>query len=667
VEAATADPEEEIISLEGLTGLFVPVTVATGFEVALQPGATITDALQNKPGISGSTFAPGSNRPIIRGLDTYRVRVQENGIGSHDVSALSEDHAVPIDPYAVDRVEVIRGPATLRYGSQAIGGVVSVENGRIPTVIPQGGASAEIKGGASSVDEGWDGAFKTSAGAGFFAVTADGFKRETQDYETPRGREKNSFVDSEGRSAGASIIGRDGYIGVAFITNESVYGIPGDAALEGENPRIDLKQDKVLSKGELRIESGGIEAARFWFGATDYKHGEIVQEGGESVTASRFKNSEEEGRIEVQHMPLATAVGVVRGAIGVQASNRRQSGISFEGDSLLEPAKTQSLAGFIFEELQLTPKLRFQAAGRIESSEVTGIGIADKITGDTARFDRDFTPASGSLGFLYALPHGVTARLTGQHTGRAPDAGELFSKGVHEATGTFEIGNPGLEKEKAQTAELGFKKEGGAFRFDTSFYYTKFDGFIFKQITGFAGDGTGCDDEFATCGGGTELDRVDFIQRDATFYGAEIAAQYDIAALYSGVIGVDGQYDFTRAKFDDGANVPRIPPHRLGGGLYYRDGSLFLRAGILHAFEQSKIGENEIDTPGYTNVSAEISYRQKFDSPGLATEAVFGVKGDNLLDDEILNHASFKRRERDDQGVLEPGAAVRVFGTIKLN
>ncbi len=164
---------------------FVPVTVVTERDILADSGANIADALDTKPGIIGSTFAPGANRPIIRGLDTYRVRVQENGIGSQDVSALSEDHAVPIDPFLATQVEVIRGPATLRYGSQAIGGVVAVETNRIPTVVPKGGFAGQMKGDLTSVDEGRNGAFQATAGARGMVVYGDGFRRRTDDYDTP--------------------------------------------------------------------------------------------------------------------------------------------------------------------------------------------------------------------------------------------------------------------------------------------------------------------------------------------------------------------------------------------------------------------------------------------------------------------------------------------------
>jgi iron complex outermembrane receptor protein len=237
----------------------------------------------------------------------------------------------------------------------------------------------------------------------------------------------------------------------------------------------------------------------------------------------------------------------------------------------------------------------------------------------------------------------------------------FFSRGVHEATGTFEIGNPDLGIEAASTVELGFRKAAGAFRFDATAYYTKFDGFIYKQIT----DGVSCGETLDTCGGGGgDLDLVVYQQRDATFYGVEVGGQYDVAAIWKGVWGVDAQYDFVNAEFADGENVPRIPPHRLGGGLYYRDLNWSARAGVLHAFDQDRVAVDELTTPGYTLVSAELSYTSRFDGlAGLPQEMTIGLRGENLADDEVLNSASFKRRE----DVLQPGASVRLFGSIKLN
>ncbi len=649
---------------------FVAVTVATQRELVANGGATITDTLQLKPGIYGTTFAPGADRPIIRGLDSYRVRTQENGIGTHDVSAISEDHAIPVDPLTADRVEVVRGPATLRYGSQAIGGVVSVENERIPTFIPRGGFSGRILGGYSTVDDGADGAISATAASGGVAIHADAFKREADDYASPRGTVLNSFVESQGASLGASLIGTDGFFGVSYTRFASLYGIPGEEAEEGVVPRIDMVQDKVQAKGEWRVRGSGIDTVRFWFGASDYQHGEFAIHDPATETefelGSRFTNKEQEARVEIQHLPVATSMGALTGAVGIHVDNRKTRGESFEGDSLLEPAHTQSAALFWFEELALSNALRLQAATRVERTTVDGLGwsdVADPAAPIIFAGERAFVPVSGGLGLLYALPFGVEARLNGQYVERAPDAAELFSKGMHEATGTFEIGNPFLTEEKASTVEIGLKKATGAFRFDASTYYTQYRGFIYRQLTGVT-----CGTTLAECPPTAptdeEFDQVVFQQRDATFYGAELAAQYDVAPIWNGVWGLDAQYDFVRAQFADGENVPRIPPHRLGGGVYYHDASWLARVGALHAFEQDEFGLNEIATPGYTLISAELSYTTLVKAPdGTASQVTVGIKGENLADDEVLNHTSFKRREE----VLQPGASVRAFGIVKLN
>ncbi len=277
-------------------------------------------------------------------------------------------------------------------------------------------------------------------------------------------------------------------------------------------------------------------------------------------------------------------------------------------------------------------------------------------------FERTFLPFSASAGALYELPMGVVARLTAQYVERAPADAELFSKGVHEATGTFEIGNPFLEKEGARTIELGFRKAKGPFRFDASAYYTVFDGFIFKGLTGLK-----CDDTLASCGAGSELDQVLYRQRNATFYGLELLGEHDIGRIWRGVWGIDGRYDFVHASFDDAeaGNVPRIPPHRAGAGLYYRDLQWFARLGFLHAFDQSRIGDNETPTKGYTLLGADLAYTFKLDGQGtgpLVPEMTIGLKGENLLDDDVRNHVSFRKDE-----VLQPGRTIRIYGIVKLN
>ena len=492
--AAPPAPAPELQPLPGAIvddQAFVAVTVATQRELEANGGATITDTLQLKPGISGTNFAPGADRPIIRGLDSYRVRTQENGIGTHDVAAISEDHAIPVDPLAADRVEVVRGPATLRYGTRPS---AASSRWRMNASRPSSRAAASPAASSAATRRSMTAPTEPSvprpAPAASPSTQTPSSARPTT---THRRAARCSTASSRAkaprlapRSSAPTVSSASSYTRFA-----SLYGIPGEEAEEGVDPRIDMVQDKVQAKGEWRVRGSGIETIRFWFGASDYEHGEFAIHDPATETefelGSRFTNKEQEARVEIQHLPVATSIGSLTGAVGIHVDNRKTRGESFEGDSLLEPAHTQSAALFWFEELALTQALRVQAATRVERTTVDGLGWSD-VTDPAAPVvfagERAFVPVSGGLGLLYALPFGVEARLNGQYVERAPDAAELFSKGMHEATGTFEIGNPFLNEEKASTVEIGLKKATGAFRFDASTYYTQYRGFIYRQLTG---------------------------------------------------------------------------------------------------------------------------------------------------------------------------------------
>ncbi len=646
-----------------LGGSFAPVLSASGAEITATHGATITDILQTLPGVTGSTFAPGADRPIVRGLDGNRLRVQEGGLGTGDVSDLSEDHGVPVDPCTVEKVDVIHGPAALRYTTKAVGGVVDAQTSTIPTAVPPNGISGEVRGGFNSVDKGRDGCFRTTAGAQGFVVHASGFDRHADDYRIPGGIQPNSFVDSNGYSFGGSYVWREGFAGVAYTRFNSLYAIPGIESAAAKS-RIDMGQDKITAKAEWRVRDYGIEAVRAWFGFTNYAHNELDFDAalGADTIGSRFVNKEHEGRFEVDHARLMTPLGALQGTAGIQVSNRDLIGLSFEGDNLLEPNNTRKTAGFLFEELQVSKRLRLLGSVRVERDAVSGSTYADIMTPlpPLVGYDKSFDTVSGSVGLAYELPLGVTARLSALYAERAPEAQELFSKGAHDATGTFEIGNPDLTIEKSRTIEGGFRREKGDLRFDTTAYYTKYNGFIYRALTGEM-----CDVTIASCspqGAGGDLKQVIFGQKDATFYGVELTGEYDVAPLWRGVWGIASRYDFVRARFDDGENVPRIPPHRLGGGVYYRDGDWRARVDLLHAFRHDEIGFDETPTSGYTLLNAEASYTLKLASDGrIVPELIIGLKGENLLDDDVRNSASFKKDE-----VLQPGRNVRLFGIVKF-
>ena len=240
------------------------------------------------------------------------------------------------------------------------------------------------------------------------------------------------------------------------------------------------------------------------------------------------------------------------------------------------------VAGYVFNELKFTDWLKMQVAGRIEQNNVKG-SVPDLLVDPLVNIERNlnFTSKSGSIGFLHDLAWGMVGSLTAQYVERAPRAPELLSRGVHEATGTFDIGNPNLDIEIARSMEAGIRRAQGPLRFEATAYYTRFKGFIFRNLTGQTCEGT-----IETCtpvGEGGDLNLAIWSQRDAIFRGAEVQGQFDVARLGRGLWGVDAQYDIVRATFIDGTNVPRIPPQRAGAGVYWRDPNWFARVGLLHA------------------------------------------------------------------------------------
>ncbi|MCW5737754.1 MAG: TonB-dependent receptor [Enhydrobacter sp.] len=653
-----------------VNGAFVPVTVVDKREINMNPTYTLGDILFTQPGITSSTFAPGASRPIIRGLDGPRVKVTESGLDAMDVSTLGEDHGVPIDPLSTQRIEVIRGPAALRYGSRAIGGVVNAENNRIPIELKEDGYRIGIQGAVSSVDGGVEGLATVDARKDGFSAHADSFYRSAYNYMIPGGGyQNNSFVTTNGQSMGLSYSTDRGYIGTALVRFASHYGIPG-----GEEAQlltnIDMEQVKWLTKGEFRPSSGLVEAVRLWTGVSWYRHAErglAHEEEAEELgpgqhTHGTFQSQAFEGRLEVQHVPFGTRIGTARGALGIQM-NYDNIDTTGEAREFIAPARTFSVASYLFEELEIAPKTRVQAAGRIEYVRVNGYAAdfppsnlppPDELS--TTFAQRTFVPVNFSLGLLQDIPWDMTARVTAQYVERAPTALELYSKGSHHASGTFDIGNPNLGTEGAASFEIGLSRSKGDFRIDASAYYTRFRGFIYKQLTGIT-----CDEEFASCGAPDgEFDQVVYRQRDANFYGAEVKAQYDIGPLARGIWGIEGQYDFVHATFSDGTYVPRMPPHRLGGGLYWGDENWSARANFLHAFAQNDVAAFEPTTPGYNLLNAQLSYNRTFGFVGMNKVGMtVGVSATNLLDENIRNSASFKSQE-----VVLPGRNLRGFVKI---
>ncbi len=507
-------------SLPVVTDQFATVTVVPREEIARSGGATLGDLLFSKPGITGSGYAPGAaSRPVIRGLDGNRVGIVENGASNSGVSELGEDHAVPIDPLAANQIEVIRGPAALRYGSTAIGGVVSATNNRIPQAMPAcqiapfesyglpvrapvsnfgapSCSTVETRTSISSVDRGIDGAVLLDAGGGNFALHADVYGRKSGDYTIPGapyledpdyrpGRQPNSAARSAGASVGGTYFFDGGFIGAAITHNTARYGIPGEHGAENRE-FIQSRQTRYSMQGEYRPDSAVIEAVRFWLTATDYKHDEFGLpedgSGGPFAVHQTFSNREIEGRTEIQFMPVNLGAAIWTSAIGLQAGHQKltasspeQTGELYNG--LFDPNSNSRVAGYMFNEFTFAPGTRAQLAGRIEHVNYSGATpdfpagyLPDGSTQAAIGRNINFTPVSASVGLLQDLPGAMVASITGQYVERAPRAAELFSRGGHHATGTFDIGNPNLTIETAQSIELGLRRAKGPVRFEATAY-----------------------------------------------------------------------------------------------------------------------------------------------------------------------------------------------------
>lgn len=712
---AAAAPQQGVLPI--VTDQFATVTVVPNEELRRSGGATLGDLLFSKPGITGSSFAPGaSSRPIIRGLDVNRVGIVENGTGGGGASDLGEDHFVPIDPLATNQVEVVRGPAALRYGSTSIGGVVSATNNRIPDAMPTCPATpfrsyglpakapladvqtsscmnVETRTAVSSVDRGVESGILLDAGGNNVAVHADAYGRKSSDYNIPsypylfdptlpvNGRQPNSAAQTNGASIGGSYFFQDGFIGAAITQNDALYRIPGIDGTANQT-RIDGQQTKFTAKGEYHPHETVVDAVRFWVGATDYHHNEIgLADPTDPSTVGirqKFTNKEQEGRLEVQLMPFNARFAAVTTAFGLQAGHQELTAPSPDNlgspiNGLWDPNNNNRVAGYVFNELKFSETTKAQIAGRVERVNLSGmtpafipdvfdLNVDPAAIGPATPRNLHFTPKSASVGLIQNLPYDLVASVTAQYVERAPKPAELFSRGGHDATTTFDIGNPNLGIETAKSIEVGLRRAAGPLRFELTGYYTKFNGFIFRRLTGNTCDGsTACVD--VADPNPLNLREAIYSQRDATFRGVEFQSQLDVGPLYGGIWGVEDQFDVVRATFTDGTNVPRIPPVRVGGGLYWRDNNWFMRVNLLHAFAQNDIAViGETPTAGYNLLKAEISYTTKLNSSWFgAREMTLGLVGNNLLNENIRNSVSYTKDE-----VLMPGIGVRAFANLKF-
>ncbi len=592
-------------------------------------GANLADALANEPGVTGTSFASGASRPVIRGFDANRVRVLENGVGSFDVSDVGPDHGVPIDPLSTQRIEVVRGAATHRYGSQAIGGVVNAINNRVPETLPTDPVSGEVSAAYGSNSDTRQGSALLDARAGQFAIHADGFDRRADDYDIPGGTQDNSYFKGDGYSLGSSYFFGKDHIGLGVVHYDSTYGIPSDTTY------IDMQQTKELLRSKFVLDRGALQTLTIDGGNADYKHSEIDPETGEIL--STFKDKEWDARAE----GLFSKIGPFSGsAVGVQVQRRNFSALG-EGSNYLLPTTTDTAAAFLFAEAPLGGGVRLQTGARVERVSIDGTPASGTFT------QLSFTPISGSVGLVMDTSAAMRLGLTLSSAGRAPGQTELFARGPHDGPATYETGDPALVIERANSLEASIRVHQDKVRFEASVWGAKFNNYIFGDLTGRTCDDAGN----CVAGDANELRELNYTQVDATFYGAEAKSTFVMWEAAPGKLQAELLADYVRAKVDNGGNIPRIPPYHLGGGLHWDGGSIDGGVMVRYSGAHDDVATAETPTAGFVSVDAHLGWRP------LAAKQNFEVAliGRNLTDTVQRNSAALNK-----DVVLLPGRDVRL-------
>jgi iron complex outermembrane receptor protein len=610
------------------------VTVIGGDDLRRAQSTNLGETLAGQLGMSASSFGAGASRPIIRGLAGARVKMMEDGIDSLDVSTVSVDHAVSVDPLVAEQIEIFRGPTTLLYGSGAVGGIVNTVTNRIPESAPADGFDAGFELRGDTVADDRTGAFRLDGGGDAFAWHVDALRRESGDYEIPGEAElhhpgeeeeeeeeehafgilENSAVETSSAAFGGSWLGDDAFFGVSVSGFETLYGIPGhhheeEAPLPGEEEeeehvRVDLDQTRFDIKGGWSNISGALDAINLRIGVNDYEHREL--EGAEIGTL--FENQAYEGRLEFLHAPW----GEWDGAFGVQFGEREFSAIGEE--AFIPPVDTTTLGVFMLEERGFDD-WTLSIGGRLEDQEHRPSDGSPNVS-DTA--------ASLSLAAIRTLAGDYALALHVAVAERLPVAEELYANGPHLASQTFEIGDPALGTETSRHMDIGLRKTGGTLTWTVTAFYTSFADFIYLRDTG-------------TADAESELTIFQYAQEDAEIMGLEAELFAPIAQIGSGELDLRLYADTVRGELDSGEDLPRLPPLRVGARLQYHDEGLILGLESAWYDDQEDTAPFEEATSGYTMVNADLSWTLPRAS---GPEISLFLKGANLLDEDARRHTS---------------------------
>ncbi|WP_324740216.1 TonB-dependent receptor [Tsuneonella sp. CC-YZS046] len=611
-----------------------PVITLSGEDLVHRRQATLGDTLAGQPGINFDNFGGGASRPVIRGQTAPRVQSLSDGSHIQDASAISPDHAVTTEPLLLRGIEVVRGPATLLYGGGAIGGAINLLDDKVPTAIPEGGVSGAVEGRLGTADDERSLVGGLTAGIGPFAFRVEGVHRRSDDYRVPkRFGDKHvdgSYNDTSTVSVGGSWVGPDGYFGAAYTRQRSEYGLPGhsheyeDCHPHGsslhcgghghdeedhdhdhdheheheEVPFVKLRSERFDIRGEYRDLLPGFEKMRFRMSFTDYEHDEIE----EDEVATTFRNKAHDLRFELTHKPI----GGLRGVFGVQHSNSEFSAVGEK--AFLPESETANTALFLMETLQAGP-VRFELAARHEWQRI-------ETTLDRKINHRPFSISGAAV---WDIDGDYSLALSLARSQRAPNVQELYARGVHLATNTYELGTATLGKETAKSIDLTFRKTAGATTFTIGAYHQDFDDYIFADTL----------DQFE------DFRLIRYTAADAKFTGIDGEIRHQFTPDFA----VSAFGDYVRARFKSGlGNLPRIPAARLGVRVDGKWGPLSADVEYYHVFEQDRIAAFETRTSGYDMLNATLAYKLEL---GPSANVELFLRGTNLANELAFNHASF--------------------------
>lgn len=643
--ARTLDAISVIGVTENSGQIASPVSVVDRDALIERGAGTLGEALKHLPGVQSDTFGSGASRPIIRGQTAPRVKVLNDSSSVLDASDISPDHAVTADPLLGERIEVLRGPATLLYGGGAIGGVVNVLDGKIPERLPENGIEGRlvIRGNTAAKENAYGGAVSKQVGS-HLVLHAEGSQRDSDDYRAPKKGTtyvNSTFSESTNGGVGASWVTDKGYVGLAYSYREDEYGLPGhshdyeachphgstlhcgDHDHEGHDHEhshdhghaatVDLKSERYDLRGEYRDPFAGISKIRFRSSYTDYRHHEL---DGDEVS-TRFTNKGHESRVELEHNPFWGMHGVV----GIQHSDTTFGATGLE--AFLPTVDTRTTGLFLVEHFELNDQWHFEAGARHEWLKHTPVN-------DTrGRPGYDNTASSFSAAAIWSFTDELSLTFNASRSQRLPHAQELYARGVHLATNTYECGlvahpltcggaenNTPISRETAQNFELMLRGEYDKLSFNASAYVNNVDNYTYARTL----------DRYE------DFRLIKYTQGNARFRGFEGEVDYAFTDAFSATMFAD---QVTAKLSDGGGNLPRIAPRRVGTRLNYVDGSFSGELEYTRVGGQKKVAAFEQTTPSYNLVGMSLAYTMP-DGRGR-----FFVRGDNLLDKLIWNHTSF--------------------------